>query len=501
MASRVARWDLLAHEADPITGRPDDIEALARYYRDMATDIEQAASQLRPVGEGDLSTGEGESVDKIRSRSRAVTESLTQMHGRYQQAGEALQRFRDALGSETDRGGEGTVMATSWSAVQKAMDASSELGNVHATADPAKAAQDAGREPTPQEHDDTQRRAQRIDELDGTMSDARTMLAKAQSDLAAAGKAAASTMKGAWKDGLHDSGWYKFLHVLIKIFTVIGMILGVLAFFIPGLGIAAIVGVIGATFAVVASALKFATGEGSILEVVLGLVGMVTLGMGSRISAVTKGAISKGISSARGSIASAATRTLNDAEHVAARQQIFAKVLDGRSSVADAMRALGKSSDITRTALKSELKHFDSRFEKTGPSWWNALSFNSKVPWFSATRETARGDWGVIKDQWSSVRHALGGGGEAKDSAWLGRFLDTADLIKRKELDAWLGARGLAGIGGPSAWHYGGTVFGSVWGRGTFVGVNIGLGNDFGTPTPNPGWVAEHKGAFPNVHA
>ncbi|UBQ02577.1 DUF308 domain-containing protein [Curtobacterium sp. TXMA1] len=514
MANRPARWDLLGYDADPITSRPDEIEELAKYYRDMAEDIERAAAQLRPVGEGDLSTGEGESVDKIRTRSRDVSNSLVQMHGRYQAAGDAIGRFRDAVGSEADRSGGGTVMATSWAAVQRATEVDGELGSVQRTADPLQAARDAGTEPTAEQQDDARRRSDRIDDLTGQLNAARSLLAQAQSDLAQAGQAAAAAMKGSWNDGLHDSGWYKFLHALIKIFTVIGMILGVLAFFIPGLGLAAIVGAISAGFALVAAALKFSTGEGSIFELVMSLVGIASLGLGSKITALTKGAISKGITTGRTSIKSSTQAALRAGQD---RRTDIAKLwLRGKFDVAKGEQLhdlIAPFNQWTKQQLGPKLTAFDEQFAKPGPSWWNLGSVG----------RIARDDVGLLGKQFgnpSTWAEAVTKGGsrfvpssradgafvhvsEKTDSLFWQRFFGVDGIVKRNELDSWLTTRGLEGIGsiGKTNWQYLGSVAGSLWGKGTFIGQNIAFGSDFGDPRPWSAWTSAHKGALPDVHA
>jgi hypothetical protein len=512
MATRPARWDLLGHESDPITSRPDEIEELAKYYRDMAADIERAAGQLRPVGDGDLTTGEGESVDKIRSRSRDVSKSLTQMHGRYQTAGDAIQRFRDAVGSERDRAGGSTVMATSWAAVQQATEIDGELGGLQRTADPVQDAHAAGHEPTPEQEDDSRRRTQRIDDLQGRMAAARNLLAQAQSDLAQAGQIAAAAMKGSWKDGLHDSGWYKFLHALIKIFTVIGMILGVLAFFIPGLGLAAIVGAISAGFALVAAALKFTTGEGSIFELVMSLVGIASLGFGSKVTALTKGAISKGIDTGRSAIKHAAASQAR-IDRSAERWKIAGQLVNREIDRTQWERLRELAAPIERWiggGLGQKLNDFDAVFSKPGPSWWNLTSVG-KIAHADAgllgkqfgTPATWLGSLAKARAAGASPRGtALVSTAERESSKYWQRFFGVDGIVKRNELDAYLTSRGLEGIGtiGKSNWQYFGSVAGSLWGKGNFIGQNIAFGSDFGDPRPWSGWTAAHKGAFPNVH-
>lgn len=514
MANRPGRWDLLGYDADPITTRPDEVAELAKYYQDMATDIETAAAQLRPVGDGDLSAGEGESVDAVRGRARDVTKSLTQMHGRYSSAAEAFTGFHAAVGLESDGAGGGTVMAVSMAAVKAAEEADSALSQVSGSPDPLQAAKDANREPTTEETDDAAKRTNAISQQKDALGSAHKQLEQAFSMLSDAGKQASSTMKGAWDDGLHDSGWYKFLHMLIKIFTVIGMILAVLAFFIPGLGLAAIVGAIGAVFAVVAAGLKFAVGEGSILDVVLSAIGLLTLGAGSAISKITSNVVKNVVT------ASKATMRVRGAEAIKNQTKITqgmqAATKEARERLTFIRSAIKKNPSIDRLRLTnaektySDLKiaskaardkldrlpgelekqkfDFASKF-KNDPNWWNLRRINTVIA----------NDKKLIKSQFTFEK---GFGGTLK--SWGERFAGIDGMVKRADMDKWLAENGVSigkTVSAPQ-WHYAVGAWGSLWGKGTAIATTTvfptGIGNDTARPwTP---WVDSHKGAFPDIH-
>ncbi|MFZ7087103.1 hypothetical protein [Curtobacterium sp. RRHDQ10] len=520
MANRPGRWDLLGHDADPITTRPDEVAELAKYYRDMANDIETAAAQLRPVGDDDLSAGEGESVDAVRGRAKDVAASLTQMHGRYSSAAEAFDGFHAAVGLESDGAGGGTVMAVSMAALHAAEEADSALTQVSGTADPLQAAKDANRPPTAEETDDANRRTSAIDQQKGALGAAHKQLDQAFSMLSDAGQRASSTMRGAWDDGLHDSGWYKFLHMLIKIFTIIGMILAVLAFFIPGLGLAAIVGAIGAVFAVVAAGLKFAVGEGSVLDVILSAIGLLTLGAGSAITKITANAIGKGISAGKNAIriqgnasvriqqgiqtsATRATRVVQDriatiSRELSGNTGSIPKIQELRRLTADLPRiqAANKlkfdtaTAEIKRLTTQNAFRKldFETKF-KDDPNWWNLTKFKT----------VAGNDKQLIKDQFTLAK---GLGGTFK--SWGERFAGIDGMAKRGNIDRWFTDNGMKvpfTVAAPQ-WHFAVGAWGSLWGKGTAVATTTvfptGIGNDTSRPwTP---WVNDHKGAFPDIH-
>lgn len=516
MANRPGRWDLLGHDADPITTQPDEVAALAKYYQDMATDIETAAAQLRPVGEDDLSAGEGESIDAVRGRAKDVTASLNQMHGRYSSAAEAFTGFHAAVGTEGDRSGGGTVMAVSWAALQAAEEADSELSRVSGTADPLQAAKDANREPTPEETDDATKRDNAIGQQKGALGAAHKQLEQAMTMLSDAGKQASSTMKGAWDDGLHDSGWYKFLHFLIKFFTIIGMILAVLAFFIPGLGLAAIVGAIGAVFSVIAAGLKFAVGEGSILDVILSGIGLLTLGAGSALGKITTNVIGRGIKTGKDAMTKAHVKSIADAKVIEtsarnARQVITDRIAAIRSSMPSAARpqslqdemAALKAGRATQNGIirgsVNEQKGLNTTFDfkkwdfertfKDDPNWWNVLGKGKTI---------VSNDKQLFKDQFG--KDLFTGAGF---KSWGERFAGIDGVAKRDNLAKWLNGYGHTGIVSTAPkWHYGVGAWGSAFGKSTGIALPIvfptGIGSDTARPwTP---WVNDHKGALPDIH-
>ncbi len=195
-------------------------------------------------------------------------------------------------------------MGTSWQALQDAIAAKGDLGSAQGLADPVAAAKQAGTEPTPEDTSDSQKRAERISGAEGAVAAAKRKLQDARDQLTSAGQRAASTMRGAWGDGLHDSGWYKFIHMLIKILTIIGIVLAVFAFLIPGLGIGAILGAISAGMTLIAQAATFAMGEGNVFDLVMAVVGVLTLGLGTAITKVTSTAVSNGIKATKGAMTS-----------------------------------------------------------------------------------------------------------------------------------------------------------------------------------------------------
>jgi len=69
MPERPGEWNLLNRHRDPVVADVEQIEQLTVYYRDMAKDIEDQATVLRRIGEGDESQFKGQSADRVREKS------------------------------------------------------------------------------------------------------------------------------------------------------------------------------------------------------------------------------------------------------------------------------------------------------------------------------------------------------------------------------------------------------------------------------------------------
>lgn len=510
MAGRAGDWAALDEAGDPITTQPAKVLELAAFYRDMAEQMETTAATLDKVGSGDEGVGKGESVDGIRKRAKDVSGSLKQMTGRYRAAGEALQGFANAVGDEADRSA-GTVMGTSWQALQDAIAAKGDLGSAQGLADPVAAAKQAGTEPTPEDTSDSQKRAERISGAEGAVAAAKRKLQDARDQLTSAGQRAASTMRGAWGDGLHDSGWYKFIHMLIKILTIIGIVLAVFAFLIPGLGIGAILGAISAGMTLIAQAATFAMGEGNVFDLVMAVVGVLTLGLGTAITKVTSTAVSNGIKATKGAMTSkfaGASKKAHEAVGVrkdqlqalkrdrasldrrlhqpmsSAQTQTITKQLDGlQAQISKATRALERARG-RRDAVDVEWIGTEASFAAKfadNPNWWNVAKIHKVIA----------NDAKLVKKQfWTEV----GTRGGLKD--WGERLGGVDFQFTRDRLHDFEKLNRLrSGVTAAPWYHAGANGFMSAWGKGNAIAGlvigPIGIGADQSRPWSD--WVAEHK--------
>ena len=302
MPARSGNWPLVGHPSDPVAGDPDQLHDLTRYYATIAQTIKDQATVLQRIGSGDTTELKGQSADAIRSRSKSVAASLTQTSGRYEAVAGALKAYAPALQTARDE---------SWRAVKDAEAADGARGSSAAMADPG-ANRPADAPPlTDAETAQIHARTSAMSEAADSEAAARRRMDDALAALNTAGKAASGVIRGAWNDGLVDTrayklreGFLKFLKVLVKVLMWIGVALAVLAFFIPGLGAAALAGAIVAVAAVVATGALAAMGEGSWLDFIIAVVGVVFLGVGVIVAKVVQTAHVAAI--ARGTVAAKA---------------------------------------------------------------------------------------------------------------------------------------------------------------------------------------------------
>ncbi|MDM7887898.1 hypothetical protein QUG98_05455 [Curtobacterium sp. RHCJP20] len=510
MAGRAGDWAALDEPGDPITTQPAKVLELAAYYRDMAESMETTAATLEKVGSGDESVGKGEAVDAVRKRAKDVAGSLKQMTGRYRSAGEALTGFAAAVGDESDRAA-GTVMGTSWQALQDAIAAKGDLGSAQGLADPVADAKAGGKEPTPEDTADSQKRDDRISGAEAAVAAAKRKLQDAREQLNAAGRTAASTMRDGWHDGLHDSGWYKFIHMLIKILTIIGIVLAVFAFLIPGLGIGAILGAISAGMTLIAQAATFAMGEGNVFDLVMAVVGVLTLGLGTAITKVTSTAVSNGIKATKGAMTtkfSSASKAAHKAVGVrkdelqalkrdfskldkrldrpmsSAQAQTITKQLDGlQAQISKATRALERARG-RRDAVDVEWIGTEASFAAKfadNPNWWNVAKIHKVIA----------NDAKLVKKQFWTEAGTRGG---LKD--WGERLGGVDFQFTRDRLSDFEKLNRLrSGVTAAPWYHAGANGFMSAWGKGNAIAGlvigPIGIGADQERPWTE--WVSEHK--------
>ncbi|MGA5566105.1 DUF6531 domain-containing protein [Streptomyces platensis] len=283
----VSEWEsVFGFDDDPTPGDAEILGDLARSYRSVADN----AGDALPLVSGleNQQVGEGKSMEKLRDKLGDLAEQVRKLHSSYDQAAGALDTYVHSLRDQQRNADH---------ALEKGREAKERLAS--ATEAVRAAGADIGRlDAATHPPDDIDARAstrRALDEAHSKQSTAQTHADDAQADLDAARLLAedarqvreedASTAAQKLDDARDESVagyslWDKIKKALSTAFGIISAVLGVLAMLVPGLqglGIALTIGsiVAGAASLGINMSIMAETGEWNVLEVVLGVVGLV----------------------------------------------------------------------------------------------------------------------------------------------------------------------------------------------------------------------------------
>jgi hypothetical protein len=388
MGARPGEWSLLHENDDPMSADVDQVKVLAAFYDDMARTIHEQADVLKRIGEGDETHFKGQGADKVREKSKAVGASLEQMSGRYDAVRDALRSYLPQL----EHG-----LAESASALQEAVAARDSMSQATGMADPREDRPKDAPPLTSEEEGAGRAKDAALDSAQGAAAAAIAHLRRAQADLDAAGHAASSTIRGAWDDGLHDTlgdkiraFFKKFLAILIKILTWIGIALAIIAIIIPGLGFVSLMAAVTAGVAFAATIAQAAMGDASWVTVLMAGIGILSLGAGALITKatnVTKGTMIAGGAAHTAKITKNAHAAMAfTANQTVKRKQIFDDLLAGRATVEATVTRLKDLPVRMKEIQASAVKQFKAAdLGEVKPNWWNVgrtgdiLKFDKKA--------------------------------------------------------------------------------------------------------------------------
>jgi hypothetical protein len=449
MPARGGDWALLGEGSDPVVADVPVVQSLVSYYTMIADAITTEASTLKSIGDGDESQFKGETADAVRKKSKEVGASLEKMAGRYVAIKDALTGYVPHLED---------ALTESAAALRDAEDASAAGSQANGMADPSHGrAQDAP-PLTADEQGAIDAKHRAVTAADDSANAAKARLRRAVDALNAAGKAAASTIREGWHDGLHDTTgdkikafFSKLLKMIVKIFTYIGIALAALAILIPGVGVLAIMGAVAAGVSLVAQIGLTALGEGNVFDLVMAVVGVVTLGVGVGITKATSVALSKGITAGRTAVQNATKVDLGKIAKL--RNDAIGGWLSKTKSLDDAYGDLKYADQLDGAVTKNGIAKMEDLLGKfkENPNWWN----------ISKVGTTIKNDWATISKQFGSDLFTKKG-----FTGWAERIGGVDFQILRNDLGKWGGANGFgAVVGNAPKWHTyvnGGL---SVWGR------------------------------------
>jgi hypothetical protein len=378
MPERPGPWELLDQPSDPVVADLPEMNSRLAYFRSLAETMRTEGQRLSQIASGE--SLKGQYADKLRSSAGTVAKDLDQVVGRYEAVVQALGDYQPALD---------TALLGSSQALDDAIDANAAL--LAADAMPTVTAPPGQQLTTQQEQANTDKTTA-TDAAADRLNAARQKLAGALSALDQAGQTAAAAIRKGFNDGLTDSAWdrfkyafKKFLQILVKILTYIGMALAVLALVIPGVGemVLAAGVALGAVTLAANIALK-ALGGGSWADIGIAIAGLLTFGAAK----VLGPAIQTGLKSLAGAVRGAGSSGTGAVEDVVGSSAVGAieDVGDAGSSaatdIADETEDLGNVGEIDAAAdgigadgapavsdeLEEQIGYLPSGFTRQGDS-------------------------------------------------------------------------------------------------------------------------------------
>lgn len=372
MPARGGNWALVGEASDPIVADTQVVHELVDYYRSIADEIRSEADVLKRIGEGDQSQFKGESADAVRKKSGEVASSLQKMSGRYDAIRDALTGYLPSLETALDE---------SAAALREAEDASAAGSRAASMVDPSQGrAQDAP-PLTADEQGAVDAKHRATDDARAGADAATAKLRRAVDTLNGAGRQAASTIRAAWDDGLHDTlgdkikaFFSKLLKILVKIFTYIGIALAALAILIPGVGILTFMAAVAASVTLVANITLAAMGEGSWLDVITSAVGLVLVGVGGALTKAVSTLKTAGL--AKGTVGLqkdtlSKLQGLQRARDLKIDEALGAKDFSAFKNARESLATIRK--DITAAEGKLDLARTKNVVDgfKEKPNWWH----------------------------------------------------------------------------------------------------------------------------------
>ncbi len=426
MPARGGDWGLLGESGDPIVADVPVLEQLVTYYRDIAEEIRSESVLLESIGGGDQSQFKGASADAVRTKSAEVAASLRKLSGRYVAVRDALVGYVPALQSALDE---------SAAALRDAEGAAAAGVRAQGMVDPSQGRAGDAPPMTGDEQSAVDAKHRAVTAASDDADAARARLRRAVDALDVAGRAASSAIRAAWHDGLHDTlgdkikaFFSKLLKMIVKIFTYIGIALAALAILIPGVGVLAIMGAVAAGVGLVAQIGLTALGEGNVFDLVMAVVGVMTLGVGMGVTKATSIAVSKGIAASKGAVQNGLRADLGTISKL--RNDAIGGWFSKTKSLDEASDALQVADRLDGDVTQIAIKRMDDLLAKfsDNPNWWNIPKIGT----------TLRNDWATVSKQFGSDLFTKAG-----YTSWAERLGGVDFQLLRNDLSRWGGANGL----------------------------------------------------------
>ncbi|MCX4751305.1 hypothetical protein OG455_38385 [Kitasatospora sp. NBC_01287] len=281
MSIRHLDWSPLDLESDPVHADPDVVDAAQKRYALIASTIDDATAKLRQIVDSNSDSLAGQYVEGLKSGASSLNDRLSKAAVRYHDVANEINKYEPDL----DQG-----LSETAGALTDAEAAKSAQTKANGMPDPQKSSDGTT---TPQEQQKGTDKTKAQSDANAGMAAAKTRLNNALDALNVAGKRFGDAVSARrYDDGLTDSYKDKLDAVMAKIsqiFAIIGMILGALAILIPGVDVLVIAGVVAGAVTLIANIVLYHDGKGSVVDVILGAIGLGMAGLGAVVSLVGKG--------------------------------------------------------------------------------------------------------------------------------------------------------------------------------------------------------------------
>ncbi|WP_433833574.1 hypothetical protein ACQP2E_19230 [Actinoplanes sp. CA-015351] len=258
----------------------DRVQAAQRDYQNIATTLDDTVAKLARIVETGSEGLKGAYVEPLKKDAQSIKDDLSKAAVRYNDAATEINKYVPELEEAK------TETAAALSAEESAK---GSVSSANARPDGQKGA-DGVLPPEEQQKDTEKQRA--VEEANAQLTAAKNRLTSALDALDTAGRRLGDAVSARrYDDGLTDTWKDKvnaFFAQISKIFAIIGMVLAVLCLIFPGVNLLILGTVVAGVITLIADSVLLAGGEGSVMDVVLGAVGLGLAGLGAAISLIGK---------------------------------------------------------------------------------------------------------------------------------------------------------------------------------------------------------------------
>ena len=259
---------------------PAEIAAAQKRYQLISDTIDDTVSKLQKIVDAGEEALKGQWVEAVKDDAKSLKESLDKAAVRYRDVANEIKKYEPDL--------EHAITEVKAAEAEEA-DGNASLSKANAMPDP-QPGQDGTTPPEEQQKGVDKQHAQ--DDANAKITSAKNRLTGALDALDVAGKRLGDAVNQKnYHDGLTDKINWKVMAIfkmVSKIFGIVAMVLTALAILIPGLGWIALAGVVAGAITLIADSVLLGGGDGSVLAVVLGALGLGFAGVGAAVGAFSK---------------------------------------------------------------------------------------------------------------------------------------------------------------------------------------------------------------------